>query len=137
VKLIKKAGAIILAATMVISTSIFTYAADSYSGYTSGGNRGKTKVQCTIGDSSSSMYCQAYLQMTTVNGNIVDTMKIKNINIITSNGGGITGANATESKTDNLIYKKSFAPNLKVKSASGTFSISCTAFGSFTRNMSL
>lgn len=134
-RLIKKVGAVILATAMVVSTNMFAYAADSYTGYTSGGSRDKTKVQCTVGDSSSSTYSQAYLQMTTVN--TVDNMKIKNINIITSNGGGITGANTSGKSTKSLIYKKSFAPNLKIKSASGTFNISCSAFGSFTRNMSL
>lgn len=134
-RLIKKVGAVILATVMVVSTNMFAYASDSYTGYTSGGSRDKTKVQCRVGDSSCSVYSQAYLQMTTVN--TVDNMKIKNINIITSNGGGITGANTSGKSTKNLIYKKSFAPNLWIKSASGTFSISCSAFGSFTRNMSL
>ena len=126
-RLIKKVGAVILATVMVVSTNMFAYASDSYTGYTSGGSRDKTKVQCRVGDGSCSVYSQAYLQMTTEN----------TVDNITSNGGGITGENTSGKSTKNLIYKKSFAPNLWIKSASGTFSISCSAFGSFTRNMSL
>ena len=120
----------------VLATSIAVYG-NSYTGYTSGGTRGKTKVTCTIGNGSNSYYSQAFFKLTTENENKVDSMTIKNINVVTSNGGGTMGAKKTGTMTDNIIYNCNYSPSLSIVSASATFSINCSAFGTFTRNLSL
>lgn len=131
---IKKFTMLLTIIAVIIASGLIVYAGN-YTGYTSGSTRGKTKVTCTVGNSSGSSYSQAYFKLNTVN--VVDNMAIKNINIVTSNGGGTMGAKKTGTMTDNIMYKGTYSPSVSIKSASATFSVNCSAFGTFTRNMTL
>ena len=107
--------------------------ASASTGTTSGGTRGKTRVEYSITTGGGpSSYDQAILYISTYNR--VDKLGINYINIVTNNGGGITGASTKATSAYSASYTRTYGPN-SIINISGRFYVTCTYFGSFTKNV--
>lgn len=63
----------------------------------------------------------------------VETLTIKNINIVYTNGASTMGHSVTDTNEFELEYAETKAPTYALKSASGTFSVSSYNFGSYSK----
>lgn len=124
----KKGLALLLACGMLFSSSTAKAAS------TSGGKLGSTTVTCSISINGGSNYSQARLSIETKNK--VETLGIKDINIIKKDGGGSTGGSVKETNAYSAVYLgAAYGPNT-IKSISGNFYVKSDNFGSFSKNIS-
>ena len=131
-KKLKTVSAVFLGCLLLMNSTVgikaSTGKADTY------GYLGPNSVTYSIINESNSYYSKC--KMTNKSVHRVETIGIKNINVVNSSGGGAMNLSRTAYDSFEVSYNGNvYGSPIKITGASGTFYVNSYNFGSFTRNL--